>query len=44
MVTTTERDGLTWYECEDCGLLFADHDDADQHESNCDSEGPSYLQ
>jgi len=44
MVTTTERDGVTWYECEECGLMFDQQEDARQHESNCDSEEPSYLQ
>ncbi|WP_251341200.1 DUF7128 family protein [Haloplanus halophilus] len=46
MVTTTERDGMTWYECEVCGMLFDDRDDAEQHEDNCDSDSadPSYLQ
>ncbi len=44
MVATTERDGATWYECEECGLMFDDREDARQHESNCDAEGPSYIQ
>jgi uncharacterized C2H2 Zn-finger protein len=44
MVTTTERDDMTWFECEACGLLFDDRDDARKHEDNCDAEGPSYLQ
>jgi uncharacterized C2H2 Zn-finger protein len=44
MVTTTERDGVTWYECEECGLMFDQQEDARQHESNCDAEDPSYLQ
>jgi len=46
MVTTTERDGMTWYECEVCGMLFDDRSDAQQHEENCDSDSadPSYLQ
>lgn len=44
MVTTTERDDMTWFECEACGLLFDDQDDARKHEQNCDAEGPSYLQ
>jgi hypothetical protein len=46
MVTTTERDGMTWYECEVCGMLFDDRSDAQQHEDNCDSDSadPSYLQ
>jgi len=44
MVVTTERDGMTWYKCEECGLMFDDREDAEQHERNCDAEGPSYLQ
>lgn len=44
MVSTTERDGTTWYECEACGLLFDDREDAGQHEENCDAEEPSYIQ
>ena len=37
---------MTWYECESCGMLFDDRDDARQHEDNCDSDSadPSYLQ
>ncbi|WP_255595036.1 DUF7128 family protein [Haloprofundus salilacus] len=44
MVATTERDDMTWYECEECGLLFENEADAKQHEGNCDAEDPSYLQ
>jgi uncharacterized C2H2 Zn-finger protein len=44
MVATTERDGSTWYECEECGMLFDDQADASQHEDTCDSEEPSYIQ
>lgn len=44
MVTTTQRDQMTWYQCEECGLLFDDERDANQHEAMCDAEGPSYLQ
>jgi uncharacterized C2H2 Zn-finger protein len=44
MVVETERDGRTWYQCEECGLMFDDRDDARQHESNCDAEEPSYIQ
>lgn len=43
MVTTTERDGMTWFACEVCGLLFDDQGDANQHEESCDGEDPSYL-
>ncbi|XVH31309.1 DUF7128 family protein [Haloferacaceae archaeon DSL9] len=44
MVTTTERDDMTWYQCETCGLLFESRMEAEQHEANCDDEDPSYLQ
>ncbi|WP_282102517.1 DUF7128 family protein [Halovivax limisalsi] len=44
MVAETERDGATWYECEICGLLFDEYEDASMHESNCDDEDPSYIQ
>ena len=40
----TERDGMTWYQCEECGLLFDDETEASQHEAGCDAEEPSYLQ
>ncbi|MFC7046270.1 hypothetical protein ACFQH6_13395 [Halobacteriaceae archaeon GCM10025711] len=44
MVRKTERDGITWYACEMCGMMFDSADDARQHEANCDAEEPSYLQ
>lgn len=44
MVVTTEKDGMTWYECERCGLLLEDKDEAQKHESACDAEEPSYYQ
>lgn len=44
MVVETTRDDRTWYECELCGLLFDDQEEARQHEANCDAEEPSYLQ
>lgn len=44
MVVKTERDDMTWYKCEKCGLLFDDQGDASQHEGNCDAEDPSYIQ
>jgi len=44
MVATTERDDMTWYQCEECGLMFDDQSEAEQHETNCDSEDPSYIQ
>jgi uncharacterized C2H2 Zn-finger protein len=44
MVSTTTRDDMTWYECESCGLLFDNKEDAEQHEQHCDAEDPSYIQ
>jgi hypothetical protein len=44
MVATTERDDATWYQCEACGLLFDDRNDAHLHEADCDGEEPSYIQ
>lgn len=45
MVTETEREEMTWYQCDECGLLFDSRDDAAQHEDNCSSdEDPDYLQ
>ncbi|WP_458188685.1 DUF7128 family protein [Haladaptatus sp. NG-WS-4] len=44
MVAITERDDMTWYRCEQCGLMFDDKEDAKQHEANCDAEDPSYIQ
>jgi uncharacterized C2H2 Zn-finger protein len=44
MVVTTERDDMTWYKCEKCGMMFDDENDAKQHEENCDEEDPSYIQ
>ncbi len=44
MVSATERDDMTWYECDKCGLMFDSRDEARQHEDGCDSEDPSYLQ
>jgi len=44
MVTTTRRDDMTWYRCEECGLLFAAEEEAREHEAGCDAEDPSYLQ
>jgi hypothetical protein len=44
MVEETERDDMLWYQCEACGLMFDSRDDAKQHEQNCDSEDPSYIQ
>ncbi|TQR22034.1 hypothetical protein C9J85_02170 [Haloferax sp. wsp5] len=36
MVATTEKDGATWYRCEECGMLFDVRSDAEAHEG-CDS-------
>lgn len=44
MVERTERDGMTWYECEQCGMLFEDENEAKEHERTCDAEEPDYLQ
>ncbi|WP_269449520.1 hypothetical protein [Halobacterium sp. CBA1126] len=44
MVEETQRDDMLWYRCEECGLMFDDQRDAEQHEQNCDAEDPSYLQ
>jgi len=44
MVSKTTHDETTWYECEECGLLFDAREDARQHERNCDAEEPSYIQ
>jgi uncharacterized C2H2 Zn-finger protein len=44
MVSRTKRDGETWYECDECGMLFDDEGDAEKHEANCDTDSPSYLQ
>lgn len=44
MVEETERDDMTWYRCERCGLMFDARQDALQHEENCENDEPSYLQ
>jgi len=44
MVTETVRDETTWYECEECGLMFDDRDEATAHEEHCDAEDPNYIQ
>lgn len=44
MVSRTVQDDVTWYECEKCGLMFDDEEDARAHEENCDAEDPSYIQ
>jgi hypothetical protein len=44
MVVETEHDGETWYECELCGLMLNNPDEAQQHEDNCDGEEPDYYQ
>ena len=44
MVVETERDDMTWFKCERCGLMFDSQGDAREHEQNCDAEEPSYFQ
>lgn len=44
MVSEVQKDDMTWFECDRCGLMFDDREDARQHEQNCDAEDPSYLQ
>lgn len=44
MVQQQQRDGSTWFACEGCGMMFDSRDDAEQHETNCDAEEPSYIQ
>lgn len=44
MVAETERDDGTWFECEECGLMFDSRQDARQHEAACDAEEPAYIQ
>ncbi|MFC7057581.1 DUF7128 family protein [Halovenus salina] len=44
MVSETDRDGTTWYECDLCGLTFDSREEATEHESRCDAEEPSYIQ
>ncbi|WP_449271515.1 DUF7128 family protein [Halococcus thailandensis] len=44
MVIETRHDGDTWYECESCGLMLDNPDEARQHEQNCDGEEPDYIQ
>ncbi|MFC7154706.1 hypothetical protein ACFQPA_04450 [Halomarina halobia] len=44
MVTQVERDDMTWYSCEGCGLMFDNRDDAKRHEEHCNAEEPTYIQ
>lgn len=44
MVIETERDDTTWYECEKCGLMLDNRDEAQKHEQNCKGEEADYLQ
>jgi len=44
MVSERTRDGTTWYECESCGLMLDDLEEAREHEACCDAEEPSYIQ
>lgn len=46
MVSRTERDDGTWYECEVCGMLFETREEATEHETRCggDEADPTYIQ
>ncbi|MFC7203776.1 hypothetical protein ACFQJC_09630 [Haloferax namakaokahaiae] len=44
MVAATQKDGETWYQCDECGMLFDSKRDAKAHEEYCDTDSPSYLQ
>lgn len=44
MVVEPMHKGRTWDECERCGLMLINKDNAHQHEDNCDSEEPDYYQ
>lgn len=44
MVSQTTREDGTWFECEECDLMFETREDARQHEQTCDAEEPTYLQ
>jgi hypothetical protein len=44
MVVETMHKGRPWDECELCGLLLANKDNAHHHEDNCDGEEPDYYQ
>lgn len=45
MVSTTVRDDGTWYECDVCGMLFENEEEAREHERHCEGEeDASYIQ
>jgi hypothetical protein len=44
IVTQTEREDGTWFACDGCGMLFDARENAEQHETDCDGEEPSYIQ
>jgi len=46
MVSRTERDDGTWYECAVCGMLFEAREEATEHEDRCggDETDPTYIQ
>jgi len=44
MVSTVDRDGMTWYECDRCGLLFDNESDAEQHEEVCAGDESPYIE
>ena len=44
MVSTVDRDGMTWYECDHCGLLFDNEPDAEQHEGVCAGDESPYIE
>lgn len=44
MVVETEYNEMRWYQCELCGFMLENSDDAQQHEDNCDAEEPDYYQ
>lgn len=43
MVVQTQKDDTLWYECETCGLLFNNQEDAKTHEKRCEDESPDYI-
>ncbi len=44
MVERVKRDGVDWFACENCGLLFDDPEDARTHEASCSGEDADYIQ
>ena len=43
LIQTELGDG-TWVACDGCGMLFDARENAEQHETDCDGEEPSYIQ